>query len=353
MSESASTEETYSPEVLEKMAAKIRALLAKAEATDFPEEAATYHERAEELRRKYQLAEESLIAEDAKSIMPVVREIVITNSSSPFYMDHFGLWSRVSRHFGVLFRARHAARGEVIATVVGYASDIRLVEGLYQTAWMTMVAQLEPSVDLSLSDEENVYRLRHSGMERNRIAKLLWGADMGQAGHAAHARVGKLYAQACRKRGESASAAGKGVNKTVYREKYAEEFVYRMGERLARARDAVDSQAGALVLPGREERVQEAFWAQFPDEHPEARKAARAAREAEEANLPAVKRKAPRWTKADQRRYDQRHNSEAARRGSAAGAAAADKVEISRTSAPAKRVEPSQAKPGSGIALGN
>lgn len=354
MSESASTEETFSAETLEKMAAKIRAMLAKAESTEFPEEAATYHQRAEELRRKYQLAEETLIAEDATSIMPVIREIVITNSLSPFYQEHFRLWSRISHHFGVLFRGRYD-RGEITVTAVGYASDIRLVEGLYQTAWMTMVAQLEPSVDPSLSDGENVYRLRHSGMERNRIANLLWGADMGKAGHAAHARVGKLYREACAARGESASAAGKGVNKAVYREKYAEEFVYRIGERLARARDAVDSQGGALVLKGREDRVNEAFWAKFPEEHPDARKAraeaARAAAEAEGTdNLPA---KTYRWTKADQKRYDQRHNSEAARRGSAAGAAAADRVEISRTSTPAKRVEPGSPKTSSGIALGN
>ena len=51
MSESTSTEEVYTAETLEKMAAKIRALLAKAESSNFPEEAATYHQRAEEIGR--------------------------------------------------------------------------------------------------------------------------------------------------------------------------------------------------------------------------------------------------------------------------------------------------------------
>jgi len=349
VSESAS----FSAETLEKMAARIRGLLAKAESTEFPEEAASLHTKAEELRRKYQLAEESLIAQDSSSILPVVRDIKVSTYASQFYQEHLRLWGWACNHFGVLYRSKLVG-DDIFVTAVGYASDIRLVEGLYQSAWMTMVGQLEPKVNPDLSDQENVYRLRNSGLERNRIAFLLWGSDLGRAGHSAHARVGKLYAAACRERDEDPIVAGKGINKIVYREKYAEFFGYRFAERLRTARDAVDSQGGALVLKGREDRVKEAFWDRFPDAHPDARRVAAERFREDVGNLPKPKER--KWTKADQDAYDRRHNSEAAVRGSAAGRAAADKIQIERTTEPARRVE-APYEPGSpsgtAIALGN
>lgn len=340
MSESASTEETFSAATLEKMAGRIRAILAKAESSEFPEEAATYHQRAEELRRKYQLAEETLIAEDATSITPIVRDIVLTQTTSEFYLDldHHGLWYWACEHAGILFRSRYRGQ-DVVTTAVGYASDIRLAEALYQNALLALVSRLEPKVDPRESDLENVYRLRNSGMERNRVAQLLWGSDLGKAGHADHAKVGKLYKMACEERGEDALVSGKGINKKIFREKYGEAFVSRFAERLRRARNAVDSQGGAMVLKGRAERVSEAFWARFPEEHPEARRAAAERYRAMQEEAGAVAKKAPNWTKADQKRWDQRHNSAAAHAGQAAGTAAADRIEIGRTTEPARRVQ--------------
>jgi len=350
VSESTGTEETFSAETLEKMAAKIRALLAKAESTKFPEEAAAYHAKAEELRRRYQIAEEGLIAQDPFSIAPIVRDITITDDGSDFYMHHVSLWAHCCAHVGAFYQARWVGRG-IVARVVGYASDIRLAEGLYQSAWLTMIAQLEPKVDPDLSDKENVYRLRNAGFERNDIACMLWESPKGKGGHAAHAKVGKLYAEACREKGEQPLVAGKGINKMVYRERYADGFVTRFYARLNAARDAVDSVHGALTLHGREQRVKEAFWTEFPEQHPEARKAAAERRRAEaEANPVAAKER--KWTKADQTRYERNHRSAAALAGDRAGRLAADKVEISRTTEPAKRVEESKPAPGGAIALG-
>lgn len=349
MSESASTEK------LEAMAAKIRALLAKAESTEFPEEAASLHAKAEELRRKYQLAEEDLIAEEPSSIAPIVRDIVLTNSRSDFYMDHVGLWHWAAEHVGALFQLTWRGQ-DIMAIAVGYASDIRLAESLYQNAWIALVDRLEPKVNPKESDLENVYRLRNSGMERNRVAQLLWGSDLGKAGHADHAKVGKLYAFACAERGEQPLVAGKGVNKMVFREQYGQAFVQRFAERLRAARDAVDSIGGALSLHGRAQRVEEAFWVRFPDQHPDARKAAAERYAAERAASGELEKKVkPRnWTKADQKAWERRHHSPAAYAGQAAGTAAADRIELGRgTTKAAKRVAPGEEPKGNGIALGS
>lgn len=363
MSESASAEK------LEKIASQVRRMLAEADALEAgdtsiyategaSDEAATaarianLRAMAEKFTRQYRIEEEQLIAEDSFSIVPIVRDIKISTYISDFYQNHWALWAYSCAHVGAMTDDRWAG-ADLVARVVGYASDIRLAEGLYQTAWMTMVAQLEPKVDPRLSDPENVYRLRNAGFERNRIAKLLWDAPEGKAGHAAHAKVGKLYAMACAERGEEPLVAGKGINKMVYRERYAESFVHRYAARLRAARDAVDSQQGAVALHGREQRVKEAFWAEFPERHPDAQKAARERWEAEQANLPAPKER--KLTKEDRRRYERNYRSAAASAGSAAGRAAADKIEIGRTTEPAKRVSqaPERKSSSSAIELGN
>lgn len=371
MGESTATDKraTATPERLEKIASQIRRMLAEADALESgdtsiyatenaKDEAATaarvanLRAMAEKFMRDYRIEEEQLIAEDSFSITPVVRDITISNYRSDFYMDHLGLWVWTADHSEILFKANWSGY-DLVVTAVGYASDIRHAEGLYQAAWLTMVAQLEPKVDTKLSDKENVYRLRSAGMERNKIASMLWNADLGKGGHAAHAKVGKLYAEACAERGERPVAAGKGLNKAVYRESYGDAFVSRFAERLRAARDAADSMGGTVALHGRKERVQEAYWERFPEEHPDARKAAREAREAQEGNTKAIKKKEPRWTKKQQADWDRRHNSVAARAGKGAGRIAADKVEIARTTEPTMRVEAEPSPNGRGIALGS
>jgi hypothetical protein len=343
---------------LDKIAERIRALIAKADATQdqFPEEAATYREKAEELQRRYQIEEEDLIAADPASVKPIVKKIVITTRDSDFYTDHHSLWYWTAEHTGIRYGARYVREGlQVVA--VGYESDIRYAESLYQSAWLMMSSRLEPKVDPRESDLENVYRLRSSGMARNRVAQLLWDSPMGKDGHADHAKVGKLYAFACAERGEDPAVAGKGLNKEVFRARYAEAFVSRYANRLRASRDAVDSLAGLPALHGRKERVDEAFWAEFPDEHPDRikeRREAAAKAAAERKDDEKAVAKPARWTKADEARYNRNHNSAAAYAGQSAGRAAADAVELGRGAKKAQRVEPGAAAPDSkGIALGN
>lgn len=351
MGESASTEK------LEALAKRIRALLAKADATDFPKEAATYRAKAEELMRRYDIEEEELIAEDATAALPIIRTITISNrNASEFAHQHWSLWYWTGDHCGVMSDASFIRGGDLVVTVVGYEMDIRYAENLYQSAWLMMGARLEPKVDPKQGEMENVYRLRSAGIARNRVAQLLWDSDLGKAGHADHAKVGRLYAMACAERGEDPAVAGRGMNKAVYREAYADNFVSRYRARLKEARDAVDSLGNLPILYGRIERVKEAYWERFPEQHPdrvaEHRKEAEKRRKELEEASPKKKARERRWTQKDQRDYERRHFSAAAFAGSSAGRAAADTVRIDRGHEKAQRVDAAPER-SARIELGN
>lgn len=330
---------------LDKIATRIRNLLAKAEATTFSGEAALFRAKAEELQHKYRIAEEALIASDASSVIPIFKTITITRRNSPFYQNHLELWRLTARHTGCRSIFRWETEGGervIVADVVGYASDIRYAEYLYQSAWLVMVSKLEPKIDPTKTDAENVYALRSSGLERNRVAQMMWGADLGNAGHAAHAKVGKLYKAECLRRGEDPIVSGRSISVELYRETFASGFEDEYGIRLVRARDAADLVSGGLVLHGRKERVAEAFYEKFPELRPETaeERAARQEREAAQREREAAEgtHKKPRaldrrrkgWTQKDQERWDRLNNSATALAGRSARQAAASEVELLR-----------------------
>jgi hypothetical protein len=248
----------------------IAALIAKAESTDFPEEAATYRAKAEELMARWRLEEEDLIRTSEGTILPVRRNVTIVSYASPFRHQYGWLFAAITRHVGVRYVGRwNSATQEYFADVFGYDIDIRLLELIYNAARLVFAANLEPEVDTKLSDQDNVYRLRSAGIARNRIAQMLWGADLGKAGHSAHAKVGALYRAACAERGEDAAVSGREVNAKTYREVYAREFVSSVERRLRVARDAADAAVGALVSVDRGKRVDEAFYAAYPQYRPQ------------------------------------------------------------------------------------
>ena len=125
----------------------------------------------------------------------------------------------------------------------------------------------------------------------------------------------------------------------MYRDAYASGFLNRLYERLRAARNAADVTGGALVFPGREERVNEALYAAYPHRRPKPKPKTQVAVVTVPDNTPAkVDRRRKDWTQADQRRWD-RQNGASARNGHAAGHAAASKVDVAPTHERAQRVE--------------
>ena len=337
---------------LDAMMARVGKLLAVAEdPATTPEAAANYRGKAEELMRAFRIAEEDVIAQDAGAILPTSKRIeLLEDKGSDFTYQYQTMWYAIADHCGIRSVIRWELSPEsrsyaMMATAVGYASDIRYAELLWVSARMMFGARLEPVMDRSIPEAEMVYRLRSAGIERNRIAKMMWG----EATHSNNAKVTRLYVRACAERNEDPAVAGRSVSAKDYRTVYAREFVNRLSRRLRAAQDAADSIGGGMVLHGRSERVDEKFYELFPSYRPTPKPEATEATEAkpEEPCKKCAKAKTGkcrdhrdyRLTKADLRRVDRMYYSETARRAAASGRDAADLVELSRTPDRASRIE--------------
>lgn len=321
------------------MLAKVRALLDTAESYDAQgnaEAASTYRTKAHELRGKYLLEEEELIAQEPTAVTPGLIPVTVVGQGSPFQQKYVNMYSSIARHAGVRVHFEWSpyvpgAGYTVIAQTVGYEADIRYAEMIYTSARLVFTDRLEPKVSPSLSEQVNVYRLRAAGMERVRVAEAMWG----NREKASLAKVGRLYKAECRARGEEALLSGRGVTGAVYREQYAEEFVWALRTRLRRTQDAAGQFGGGLVLHGRQERVDEAFYERYSDYRPKP-----AIEQATPVDCEACKRTKhdsklcrdhrPRSATKSEIAALSRYNSPAARRGREAGKIAAAYVELTR-----------------------
>jgi hypothetical protein len=305
---------------------KVQKLLNKADdLAATPEESAMLRAKAEELMRKYRIEEEELLATDATSAEPVYVEMDLCRYGSEFRQAHINMMWDAAEHAGV---QAHFFFGDRMLKVgiVGYEGDARYATFLYSAARLVFSAHLEPEIDPSLSERENIWRLRSSGMERQRVARVLWGEEVGSKA-SAHAKVGKIYKEECAARGSDVAFDGKGIVLKDFRTAYARNFRDGFNAKLRQARDAADSVGGAMVLHGRKERVTEAFYVRFPQYRP--------TEVATTSKAPAKKER--RWSQADERRYARAFLSRAATMGASAGRTAAEEIELSRTDR-AKRI---------------
>lgn len=322
---------------LQRTMARIQKLITLSEHPNTGEaEARTFRAKAEELMREYRVQEEELIATTPDAATPQMhnmwvcyveheRATAARNSKRVSFANHYMnlLWY-ACQHAGVRvsFNYDRDAEGRrgYSAALVGYEGDLRLAEMLYSAARITFAEKIAPTYLPELSKEENVYRLRSAGITRRRVAEIVYGEDT----HAAHAKVAKVYKSECERRGEEPALDGRGVSAQLFREEYANAFIVTFSDRLQAAADAADATGGALVLHGRKERVDEAFYSYFPQHRPQA------VAKAEKA--PATKSREPRkWTGKDEAAY-QRRQSAAAQAGRSAGRRAAQSVEIDRAS---------------------
>lgn len=324
---------------LDGIIAKVRGLLNTADHPNTSSEMAkNYRDKAEELMAKYRIEEEGLIAKDQFSITPLVKTIPIIRYKHEFEDSHWSLFAIVCLHGGVLCHGKYepyeANDGEywLMGYAVGYESDLRFVELLWESVRLAFIGHLDPEVDPLLLEAENIYRLRSSGIPRKDVAERIWGKWT----HANSARVGKVYKEECLRRGEKPALDGRGVNAKTYREVYAREFTRRVDERLRLARDGALAQGGGIELSGRKERVQEALWTAFPYLRPKPREEGTPV--PEEAGK-SRKRLALHETKAFKKKLERMYASPAALAGQRAGIAAGDKVNISRTAARTDRIE--------------
>lgn len=275
MSEETTTmEDGVSQSKLDNILRKVQSLLNLAEhANTGEEEAQAFRVRAQELMQRYRIEESELIAADPTAGMkPVMKTWGICESGSPFYNEFYWLFSTCCQHAGVRMTYSwgpdpdNEGKRSLLGKLVGYESDVRFATMLYATLRMQFSSRLEPAVDPSLSDEDNVYNLRSAGIERGRIGTLMgWGGE----GTNGPGRVTRVYKAACAARGEDPVLTGRGNSVALYRQSFAKAFCARIDDRLYRARTTAGVEnAGELVLAGRKENVDEAFYEFFPDLRP-------------------------------------------------------------------------------------
>lgn len=318
---------------LNKIMGRVQKLLAKADSSEFPEEATTFRAHAEKLMREYRIAEEHLIAVDQIEIKPEVHTLWMgaygdRKSGRSFYDEWYQIAWAAADHAGAKIRYRWGKNpdtGEygIFAVMVGYSGDLRLAELVYTAARIVFGERLEPKPDPALSDRVNAYRLRSAGITRDRAAAMIWGATS----HARAAQVGKWYKEECEARGETPALDGRGISAALYRDEFARSFVGEFEMRLRRARDASDSDGGVMVLAGRAERVQEAFWDEFPECRP---RPVTDVAEVEKSPAKKERHRKPYWETAAYRKEQDRRFSDVATSARSAGRSAAADVPLDR-----------------------
>lgn len=339
----------------------IAGLIAHAENEANPESVrAEYRAKAESLMREYRIEEEEAIAtEGAESSVPVADEIVVMERaawSNPLKDHYWSIWTQIAHHCGVRTAGKYAGsswsdESKLTATAVGYEGDIRYAELLWTAARLVFLTRIDARVDRSLSDQENCYYMRGSGMSRKDIARALWGSEPTDG--AAHGKVQKLYTAECTKREETPKVSGRGIQVGIYREAYARGFVNEIYWQLDAASSAVNKQSGALVMHGRKERVDEAFYNLFPHHRPmsaEDRAKYRAEAQAiidscqgckttKHASGACPTHRPTELSAAERRRQERMYNSAEASAGMRAGARAAKDVHIGRSGTPVRKTE--------------
>ena len=184
--------------------------------------------------REYRVDEERVVSSSGP-VLPIPFEIVlIVGSHSDFESAYAHIWREISRHAELkshlVYRYDEDDKRNVVAVGYGYEIDVRLAQFLWTAAHLTFATRIDVRVNPELSDQENCYYMRGSGMERNDIANQLWGSAYTDG--PAHGKVQKLYLAECSLRGEQPTVGGKGFQASRYRQAYADGFTDQFGWRL-------------------------------------------------------------------------------------------------------------------------
>jgi len=276
--------------VFEDMLSKVRALLAKADATEFPEEARILREKAEALQFKYKISIATAPEAErraAHGFTPVWRDVFVCSYGNEFSSYYTGIAGQLVRHVdakAVTLRKVVDGKAQVFIRVVGFSHDLDYLELLLVGATLAFGKRMEPRKDANESDATNAYRLRMGGMERHRIAHELFGpiddAAAWQYGYNSNGRyvrtpsnefkartrrVTKLIKDGAAAAGENAGdVLGQGNNIKTYRDSYAQGFYYTLQNRLRNMAASRSEDEKGLVLKSLAAQVDEEFYGAYP-----------------------------------------------------------------------------------------
>lgn len=266
----------FSDEVLAKKMDQIRKLLERADHPSTPQgESDSCRQRAESLMFRYRLEESMAINAGTSSNAPVWRDMNLDVADSEFARFYYHLAGTVIHHVGARGEVGYRVDEETGKVVIrlqatGYSQDLNYMDVLLTAAMMEFGKRLEPRHDPNLSDRDNIYNMRQAGMERKRIAHVVYGPwTTENEMKMKNRKVTNEFKRACEERGEESNhLLGRGVNVKAYRESFANGFVFMFRSRLERLRAAQAEEGSGLVLVSRKEKVDESFYIRFPQRRP-------------------------------------------------------------------------------------
>lgn len=286
-----------------KLLERVQSLINLAERTDNEDEAQTFRQKADKLMVDYAIEQAELDAvrpaeqrSTPESLW--IREFI--RAKSTIKQDMCKALDSIAIHCRckAVFFNYDADYGTVSAKVFGYASDLRYFEMLFTVVQLHMSGRIEPTPDVKLSLDENVYRLHEAGIKWARIADMLNRADWsgiygpqsrglkGRNPETAHwreavrpspndpnmlipwggpsgdgKRLISAYKRWCKKIGDTPRAI---PNPDAYQRGFAEGYVRRLQVRLWELERYGDWR-GSTALVRRTESVDEALRAEFPN----------------------------------------------------------------------------------------
>lgn len=263
---------------------KVRALVAKAEGTDSPQEAEALQAKADELMQRYLIEEWQLAGTQPTGLKPTRIKVDIGEGDSPLLTETATLVNVIAdfcKCSSVWMSGSGRYGRQEYCWVYGYESDLRYFEMLYTTLYLHMSGAMFPKPDPSLSEGANIREMRNAGLNWNDVAEAFgwklqerngsnttyvhrttgdvkkWGAVVG--------RIKRLYAQEIKARGEEPFSLGRGgAGNLNFRLNAAQGYLHRIAQRLRET--AGKRVAGAeLVLRDKSQNIADLLASEHPD----------------------------------------------------------------------------------------
>jgi hypothetical protein len=235
---------------------QVRALLAKAESTEFEGEAAVFRAKADELMANYAIEQWQLDAADEsdanrKGREPERRDVNIAWYFAPqyrhIYTDMWMLFGNISRHCRckVVWWGGYANKDNVdsqTVPVLGLPSDLDYFDLLFTHLQIQLFSKIHPGVQEGDSYIEALVRMKEAGMKWEAIGEKLIGAGLMDGPYTRNVgvRFTKEYTTYCEEQGRER----KYINPKTYQRSFTEGFCAQVSHRLKEQKDEQKAKGG-------------------------------------------------------------------------------------------------------------
>ena len=267
---------------LERIMERVQLLLARADHPNTPPaEAEIARSQADALMFRYKIDTLTQRDESTPSFEAKWAQVIVCEAQNEFSAHYTSIVAAILKHNQLRYKwlvdwrddGTGTQRRYYIADFVGYPSDVAYSEILVTSALAAFGRALEPKFNYEETHAQNALRLRRGGMERHRIARILFGdSETVNEQKAKNRKVTRLIKEEAARIGEPHLAdevLGRGTSIKTFRESYAHGFYSTLVQRLQRmSLERGQNADGALVLASLKERVDEAFYEKYPNMRP-------------------------------------------------------------------------------------